>query len=202
MKEIQELERILLRLDELRREVDISIIKRTFFALCLYEVVVYHAKGICLLLSNGIYPPAAALLRPLFEGYLRAEWILKSATDSEIEKFAGDKFEKTIKELIKAVDNTIDTTGNTALFGAIYGRLKTQLHGFTHGGVVQASRMFDGKDVGLNYSEDDKLIIVYMAGLMALLANANINAIQGIENSESVGSEIEQMIDTINSWIS
>ena len=51
----------------------------------LFDTVLDHANAIIVLIENRIYSSAYALVRPLFEGFVRATWLLNCATDDEIE---------------------------------------------------------------------------------------------------------------------
>ena len=74
--------------------LDISREKRVLLAVSCYDVVIEHHIGIAVLLRSNINGSAFALLRPLFETFVRGAWLRHCATDNEIEKYTADRVGK------------------------------------------------------------------------------------------------------------
>ncbi len=61
--------------------------ERCIFAGALLDVVHDHAKGISLTFEQSLFASGYALVRPLFEVFIRAAWVVHCATDSELSHF-------------------------------------------------------------------------------------------------------------------
>ena len=74
--------------------LDISTEKRILLAVSCYDIVIEHHIGITVLLKSKINGSAFALVRPLFETFVRGVWLRHCATDKEIEKYINDSLGK------------------------------------------------------------------------------------------------------------
>ena len=96
-------------LSQINHEIDgvefISKGDRNRVAGALFDIVLDHANAIMILIENEIYSSAYALARPLFEGFVRASWLLNCSTDDEIELLVEkDKFKKSFGEMLECVE--------------------------------------------------------------------------------------------------
>jgi hypothetical protein len=57
-----------------------------------------------------------------------------------------------------------------AWFRRLYDYAWKAMCGYTHGGIHQASRRFDGAEIAPNYPEDEKIEVMRMAGFLAILS--------------------------------
>ena len=57
----------------------------------LIDLALEHEKSISVLVHRKLYGSVFALLRPLFEAYIRAVWIRYCASDDELEKFKENR---------------------------------------------------------------------------------------------------------------
>ena len=67
--------------------------------------VVDHYHAIVLLTRAGHYDSARALMRPLFEGYIRGMWLKIGATDHEVDIACQDRF-PTFERMIETIQVT------------------------------------------------------------------------------------------------
>ena len=71
----------------------------------LFDICLDHAKGIVVTLENKLYASSYALVRPLFESFVRAAWIQHCACDSEISYVKNkDKFKISFEKMLEAVE--------------------------------------------------------------------------------------------------
>ncbi|MFZ6876071.1 DUF6988 family protein [Undibacterium sp. Di27W] len=115
-----------------------------------------NCLGICdaivVLLEARLPGPSLALARPLFEGYVRAFWLSKFASDAEISAFKQGNCPN-CRGLLNAI-------GTDAEFGAawIHSMYKANFpafHGLTHGGHEHVFRRCTGNSVEPNYPEGE-----------------------------------------------
>lgn len=133
--------------------------QRYIVAATLFDVANEHAKAICTLLENSHYSSGFALLRTLFETFIRASWFLHCATDKQVDVFIKkDRIESesegklSFRDLLTAVeatrycDNTLTNIRERAWGG---------LNSYTHGGQLQVSRRYDGKTIEPHYKQEE-----------------------------------------------
>lgn len=70
-------------------------------ALSCLQLTLEHANSSFLLIQHGFIGTAAALIRVIFESYVRGMWVLHAASDAEINKFLEDKTPKTSDLLLR-----------------------------------------------------------------------------------------------------
>ena len=67
---------------------------RTRAAAALFGIAQDHHHAIVFLLKHTFYSSSTALLRSVFEAYLRGLWLKHCASDADFQKFMNGKFEK------------------------------------------------------------------------------------------------------------
>jgi hypothetical protein len=91
---------------------------RQQLAAACWGTVIDHHQAILLLTRAGCYDSARALLRPLFEGYIRGVWLKVGASDHEADVAGQDRF-PTFAKMIEAIEDT------GTLPGGRFAQLKT-----------------------------------------------------------------------------
>lgn len=108
--------------------------------------------AILVLLDAGLPGPALTLARPLFESYVRGFWLLRFASDEEIEKFNNGKG-PSLSELLRAIGN--DQTSGGAWIHASKNANWTSFNDLTHGGSEHVKRRNTQEAVEPNYPESE-----------------------------------------------
>jgi hypothetical protein len=155
---------IVSRLDGL----DISRERRVLLAVSCYDVVVEHHIGIAALLRSGINGSAFALVRALFETFVRGVWLRHCATDKEIDAYVNDRLNATFAQLVEAVEK-IDGFQDGVLSGLKKSAWRA-MNSYTHGGIQQAGRRTSGEYIQPDFPREEVIEIVKLAGSFALLA--------------------------------
>jgi hypothetical protein len=114
----------------------------------------YH-KGILSLISNGFCGSAFALVRPVVEALVRWHVAVKGSTD-DVQGLQQDVYRVNFATIGPWVDAEFGL-GN--FFTRLLTRARDALHSYTHAGVSQLARRFDGRDLKPRY-EDDEIIEV------------------------------------------
>jgi hypothetical protein len=104
---------------------------------CL-DTALEHHKAILLLISRTFFGSAFALVRLLFEAYVRGLWLNRCASAAELELFKAEKFEKNFAVLIEEIEK-IDGFKEGVLSAT---KLKSwkPMNSYTHSGFMQIAR--------------------------------------------------------------
>lgn len=115
----------------------------------------YH-KGILSLIPNGFFGSAFALVRPVMEVLIRSHVAVKGSAD-DIKSLQGDAYRTNFNTIGPWIDAEFQ-------LGNFFANLLTQaskiLHSYTHGGVSQLGRRFDGHDLKPRYDEDEIIEVI------------------------------------------
>jgi hypothetical protein len=67
----------------------------------LFDQVHEHHQAIQLLLRSSLDGSAFSLFRSIFETYVRGVWLLRCASEEEVENFTEDIVNKSLRQLIR-----------------------------------------------------------------------------------------------------
>ena len=118
------------------------------------------ADAIIILLERDRPGPAWTLARPLCESFVRGVWILRCASDEQVENFRDGKCPSFL-ELLKAMGNHDEAKLHAAWIRANIAN-KDIFHDFTHGGIEHVLRKINENVVKPNYPEHE---LEYLVGL-------------------------------------
>jgi len=142
---------------------------RARLAMALFDLVHEYQSSINTLLQTNRSGAAFALVRPLWESFLRAYWLLHCATEEEVERFKQDQFNPRIAPLVEAVEAHIDDDGGvlTGIKERYYGAMSS----YTHGAFMQAVRRIgDGEIGGDRFTDQERAEVATVAHAWALVA--------------------------------
>src|SRR3990167_9583604 len=81
-------------------------------AACFDQAFEYH-EAIILLVRQSLFGAALALVRPMFEIYIRGIWIGQCASDAELERFRKGRIDKTFRQIMDEIES--HDSGNISL---------------------------------------------------------------------------------------
>lgn len=167
----------------------------------LYDVAHEHAKGICTLLENHHFASAYALIRSLFETFVRSAWLLHCATDNEVNTFVTkDKIELdskekfTFGEMVKAVESAKDWPDTLS---GIKCHAWKALNSYTHGGQFQVTRRYNGSTIEPHHDPEQINEIVRFSSMLAFLT---FGEIIGMSNNREADKYAEELYLQISPW--
>ncbi len=99
----------------------------------------YH-KGILALLSNDFCGSAFALLRPLVESLVRS-YLVVICSEEDLHRIIEDDYRVNFATVGPQIDTSF---GTGKLFENFLSQARTSLHSYTHSGLSQLSRRFEG----------------------------------------------------------
>jgi hypothetical protein len=142
--------------------------RRIFLAVFCYDVVVEHQVGITVLARDRINGSAFALVRPLFDTFVRGAWLRHCATDQQIDKYVKDRLDLKFGELLDQVESV------DGFQSGVFSRLKKKtwraMNSYTHGGIQQAGRRRSGAYIEPDFPPESVIEVIKLAGSFALLA--------------------------------
>jgi len=147
--------------------------ERTRIAAACFDTALEHQKAIVLLVSNSLKGSALALVRLIFESYIRGVWLLRCASKEQIGQFKNGKLKRTFAELIGEIE-AIESYGVEVLS-------KSQKAGwslmneFTHTGYAQVVRRNTSNTIEPNYDPAEVNSAVEFACSIALLSAIEIS---------------------------
>jgi hypothetical protein len=145
---------------------------------CL-DTALEHHRAIVLLTANVLYGSAAALVRLLFEAYVRGVWLFHAASDEEIGQFKDDKLNKAFGELIADLENVEPFKGGT--LSHVKEVSWKAMNSLTHSGLSQVARRITSDAIMPNYTDEELKDVLETANSLGVLAAIDIADMAGNE---------------------
>ena len=159
--------------------LEISSDERTRISAACFDIALEHQKAIVLLIANQLIGTAFALVRLLFEAYIRGLWLGKCAKDHEIENYKENRLEKSFGTLIREIEQVEDfqegvlSKAKTASWKA--------MNSYTHSGFFQAVRRNRDETIESNYEEDEIIEVLGFSNSIGMLTAIQIALMAGDE---------------------
>ena len=128
--------------------------KRSYLSGACLHASIEHGMAILVLVDEGLYGSALALMRPQFEAYVRGMWLAQCAGDSEVDGAGRDKFPK-----IGPMIASLEKPGllDIALLSTIKRGAWEPLNSFTHTGYQQIGPRLNKNGIG-SYFDDEQIL--------------------------------------------
>jgi hypothetical protein len=157
--------------------LEISSAARQVLAGALFDQVIEHHQAMQLLIKHSLTGSAFTLHRSTFETLVRGLWLLRCASDPEIDVFQKDELKKSFITLIDEIESLPG-------FGAgVFSKIKKEawaaMCSYSHGGFFPAGRRIMPDYIEPNYSAGEVLEVIRSASMMALTAAFEICEMAG-----------------------
>ena len=162
--------------------------KRQAMAAACFHVAVEHEQGILVLIDDKVYASAFALMRVLFEAYLRGLWLLHAASDEEINRAGKDKFPGA-SEAVKA----LETKGYSLT--KIKAHSWSRLCSYTHTGYQQIGARLTPVGLGYDYKDEEVVDALTLANNVVLLA---VIEFAQLADSEALARQAMERLRALN----
>jgi hypothetical protein len=116
----------------------------------------YH-KGILSLLQAEFFGAAFALVRPVVEANVRCHVALKGS-EEDLKRIRNDDYMVNFKQIGAKID--ADFGLDHLMESFLNDVTRNALHSYTHSGLQQLGRRFDGNDIKPNYSDDEIIEVI------------------------------------------
>lgn len=161
----------------------------------LFDIVHENAKAIVILFEQSLFASAYALVRPMFECFVRASWLKHSASEQQIDYIKRkDKFPLNLDEMLKIVEkdqewpNTLSQVKEEAW---------NSMHSYTHGGLQIISRRINVDHIEHILNERE---IFEVIRFVALLSCLTFNQIVIMANTLEKDEVIKSMCESVCQW--
>jgi hypothetical protein len=158
-------------------------------AVACFAIAQEHHEAILRLAEQQLFASSFALLRVVFEAYVRGFWLYLCATDKDVDRFIAFKEPPKLDDLLTALDSH-SLFVDTPLSGFKTENYK-RLCAFTHTGGQQVMRWNHTTGIKPDYHLDDVLQIVMTSEQLSLLSVLGI---------VSMGDEPEIALDAIREF--
>lgn len=148
-------------------------------AACFHQALEHH-EAIVLLVRRNLNGSALALVRPMFEIYVRAIWLGHCASEIDLERFQKGKLKKEFAELVSDVET--HEGYNVGVLSDVKKKSWRTMNDYTHGGPRQVIRRITADSIASNYSTEEMQELVTFAGTVGLLATSEISLLAGRED--------------------
>lgn len=146
--------------------------RRTYTAIALFGLCIEHREAIILLLTFGARSSAYALVRAVFEAYMRGMWALHLATDKQLELFWQHKYDPKVDKIARNLDQK--TKGGT------FAKLKSSgwqaMSDYAHAGGRQLSRWLVADSIGPAHPDNEVPELLRFVDYYALMSLLGINS--------------------------
>jgi hypothetical protein len=154
--------------------------KKQLLLISYFDVDMEHIQAIHLLISQKLYGSSFALIRPFYETFLRALWMLKLATDEEIDEINNNQFQfPCIKKIVSDIDKEYM---NTKFFEEFRKSSWATLCDYTHTGTLQLSRRWTEEELIPNYKNSEIIEVLEITDNILLLFSIVILQEHGYNN--------------------
>jgi hypothetical protein len=130
---------------------------RDVLLIAYWALVFDYHKAILYLLPAEFFGAAFALLRPIVEVTVRAHFALICSLE-DLAKIQRDEYRINFKEIGPKIDQAFGL--GTFMEEFLKGASKA-LHSYTHGGILQVGRRFDGNDLKPRYRDDEIIEVIH-----------------------------------------
>ena len=158
-----------------------------------FDVCMEHIQSIHVLTRVKLFGSTFALLRPFYETYYRALWMLKFATDTEVGGIATGTFTfPNMGGKIKELD-TIYT--GTDFFKNLKEDSWSAMCDYTHTGNLQLSRRWSGDELKPSYRDSEVIEVIKGSEIILLMfAYVVLKEHNYMDEAEAINSRIIKII--------
>lgn len=155
-------------IDDVIHGAQITSDNRNMAAGGCFDVVFEHQRSITMLAEAQLMGSACALIRAIYESYVRGLWILHAATDAEITGFLEDKIKTSFGDMIARIESV--PSFDVGVLSAIKSASYSHMCSYTHSGWMQIGRRFNNEYIEPNYFDGEVEEVLNFANTIALLA--------------------------------
>lgn len=174
-------------LHELTNEIEVPRTEKNRAAAASFCIAQDHHAAIVFLMKNTFYSSSLALLRILFEAFLRGIWLKHCATDAQVSAFF--RGEEPPKNMIAEIEFTEAFTGG--ILSSIKKNTWRTMCDFTHTGGLHLQRWQSQDAVEPEFAEDELEECLNCAEIFGALAGLEL--VQ-MSKSNADGADVLQLI--------
>jgi|SoiMetStandDraft_2_1073263.scaffolds.fasta_scaffold60880_1 uncharacterized protein DUF6988 len=178
-KLLKESESLINWLDDHIGDLEIKAEDRFVLAANCLEIAREHHKSIILLVSYAFYGSALALIRSMFEAYVRGVWMHRCATDKDFELFKKNRLKKKIPKIVSDIEKA--NKFETKIFSNIIAKSGDVMNSYTHSEYSQIIRRNTATTIEPSYDEGDVLETINFSNAIGILSALQTAILSGHE---------------------
>jgi hypothetical protein len=148
--------------------------KRVLLSVGCLDQAIEHHLAICCLLKSKVNGSAFALVRLIFESYVRGVWLKNCASETQLSQFQNDKLKPSFGDLVSSIETLEDF--QSGVIGKLKKSAWSAMNSYTHTGFQQASRRFGKELIEPAYTDAEVIEVLKISGSFALLSFQQIAA--------------------------
>ena len=145
--------------------------KRLQLASACWHVTIEHSTAIVELVRATLHGSALALVRLMYEAYVRGMWLMYAATDEDIDRAGRDKFPPN-PVIVTALEKSPHFSSHP--FSDLKNQSWKRLCSYTHTGYQQIGARLTSQGLGYDYQDSEILEALLWADTIALAAVAAV----------------------------
>ena len=130
---------------------------RNVLLIAYWALIFDYHKGILALLQSELCGAAFALVRPVVEAVVRAHVAVKGS-EEDLKRIQSDEYTVNFKQIGPRIDADFGLGQLMEKF--LSDVTRSALHSYTHSGLLQLGRRFDGDDIKPSYSGEEIVEVV------------------------------------------
>lgn len=165
---------------------------RSRLAVSCFYVALEHQRAIVLLISHNLHGSARALVRILFDAFIRGLWLFRCASDDDLEYFKKEddlkkKFEDRITDIEKLSDD------DEKILSTIKSNTWSAMCSYTHTGMFQLIRYNSSQAIEPNCNEDEIVEALNFANFFGLQSALWMNSVSSnTDRLNGIGEKIDE----------
>lgn len=160
-------------------------------AIC-YSIALDHREAILLLLEHDARSAAFALLRSVYESWVRACWVQTCATPTEIARIDAGGFIPKIETMVRKLDGLPQTQG---AFSRIKRSTWESMSDYAHGEQRQISRWVDADGIGASHPDGEVAELLESLDLYAVFCMVGLLDLAGL-STEPCAEKMGELTST------
>jgi hypothetical protein len=130
---------------------------RNILLIGYWALVFDHHKAILNNIQNGLFGSAFALVRPIVESLVRSHVAVKGSPE-DLRRLQQDEYRTNLATIGPWIDAEFGTDDLFEIF--LNEKARKALHSYTHGGVSQLARRFDGHNLKPTYDDGEIIEVI------------------------------------------
>lgn len=179
----------LLLLEEALNNIELPRTNKLMVTSAYYSICMEHYRSIVTLIELQLYSSAGALLRSLFESYVKGLWFYHCSTTNDIDLLRKDKFKKSFGTLVSEIEGKKGKGLSIAKKN-----LWQTLNGLTHSGAGQVSRRISDRAIGSNFDELFIEDLKKFTNSYGLLVAGELALISNDRNAQNTVLEVQSVL--------
>jgi hypothetical protein len=148
-------------------------------AACFHQALEHH-EAIVLLARRMLFGSVMALMRPMYEIYIRGVWLHVCASDAHLKEFQKGRLRRKFDSLVNDIEACEGY--NVGVLSRIKQASWRAMNDYTHGGPLQIIRRITPEAIASEYSDDQIEEVLRFAGGIGYWATAEVALLAGRED--------------------